>query len=288
MAFLGIDAGASATKWTVLDGETVIASGRQRAMDAHLYREESLSRLREVMREISEATAKFSIDGILMGITGFSPDSDFQRYFSEEFAAPITVISDIELAYRANFVDAEGVLIYAGTGSVAFTRGRDGRTLRIGGWGYLLGDEGAGYWIGREGVRAAMYFIDGEVLPEAKTLEAQILAAINATDWAGVKSFVYGKDRNEMAALSRIVAESAESGDLTAKAIIKEAARHLADLVNRTEEITGRENLTVKFAGGVSQISAVTKELQSLLGNRCTIATADISLEAARLAATRV
>jgi N-acetylglucosamine kinase-like BadF-type ATPase len=84
-----------------------------------------------------------------------------------------------------------------------------------------------------------------------------------------------------------VVAESAENGDLTAKAIIKEAARHLADLVHRTEEITGRENLAVKFAGGVAQISAVTNELQSLLGNRCTVASADIALEAARLAAAR-
>lgn len=285
MAFLGIDAGASATKWAVFDGQTVVASGRQPAMDAHLYREESVSRLREVIKEISDATAKYPIEGILMGITGFSPDTDFHTYFAEAFAAPVTVISDIELAYRANFAEAEGVLIYAGTGSVAFTIGKDGRALRIGGWGYLLGDEGAGYWIGREGLRAAMYFIDGEVLPEAKTLEAQILAAISATNWAEVKSFVYGKDRNEMAALSRVVAESAESGDLTAKAIIKEAARHLADLVHRTEEITGRENLSVKFAGGVAQISAVANELQSLLGNRCTIASADIALEAARLAA---
>ncbi len=288
MAFLGIDAGASATKWAVLDGETVVASGRQPAMDAHLYREESVARLREVIREISNATAKFPIEGILMGITGFSPETDIQGYFAEFFAAPVTVISDIELAYRANFADNEGVLIYAGTGSVAFTTGKDGRSLRIGGWGYLLGDEGAGYWIGREALRAAMYFIDGEVLPEAKTLEAQILTAIKASNWAEVKSFVYGKDRNEMAALSRVVAESAEGGDLTAKAIIKEAARHLADLVHRTEEITGRENMAVKFAGGVAQISAVANELQSLLGDRCTIAAADIAREAARLAAARV
>lgn len=287
MAFLGIDAGASATKWALLDGETVVASGRQPAMDAHLYREESVSRLREVLTEISEATAKFSINGIVMGITGFSPETDFQSLFAEAFTAPVTVISDIELAYRANFADTEGVLIYAGTGSVAFTIGKDGRTLRIGGWGYLLGDEGAGYWIGREGLRAAMYFIDGEVLPEAKTLEASILAAINATNWAEVKSFVYGKDRSEMAALSRVVADSAEGGDITAQSIIKEAARHLSHLVHRTEEITGREKLAVIFAGGVSQISAVANELQNLLGDRCTVASADIALEAARLAAAR-
>lgn len=286
MAFLGIDAGASATKWALLDGEKVVAAGRQPAMDAHLYREESVSRMYEVLKEISDATTNFSIDGILMGITGFSPKTEFQRYFAEAFTAPVTVISDIELAYRANFADNEGVLIYAGTGSVAFTIGTDGRRLRIGGWGYLLGDEGAGYWIGREGLRAAMYFIDREVLPEVQTLEASILAAINATNWAEVKSFVYGKDRNEMAALSRVVAKSAEDGDLTAQAIIKEAARHLAYLVHRAEDITGRENLAVKFAGGISQISGVTNELQNLLGDRCTIAAADIALEAARLAAT--
>lgn len=287
MAYLGIDAGASATKWTLLDGEITIASGRAPAMDAHLYREESIDRLREVILGISDATAKYRVDAILMGITGFSPETDFQSYFSEEFTAPATVISDIELAYRANFREQEGVLIYAGTGSVAFTIGNNGKPLRIGGWGYLLGDEGAGYWMGREAIRAAMLFIDGEVKPEAKTLESRTLAAMGADDWSSVKNFVYGRDRSEIAGLSRIVADCAESGDVTALSILKRSAAYLAELVYRTEEITGRENLDVKFAGGVSQISHVAHELTTLLGDRCSVATADIALEAARLAATK-
>ncbi len=287
MAFLGIDAGASATKWTVFDSEKVVASGHELAMDAHLYREESVVRLRQVIHGISDATAKFNIEKIFMGITGYSEESDFSKYFGEEFAAPVTVISDIELAYRANFGESEGVLIYAGTGSVAFTLGRDGKPLRIGGWGYLLGDEGAGYWIGREAIRAAMLFIDGQVQPEAKSLEAMILEAIKATNWSGVKSFVYGNDRSEIAALSKIVAESAASGDPTAIAIIKESARHLSELVYRTEETTGRENLTVKFAGGVSGIKLVADELRRILGERCTTASADIAFEAAKIAASQ-
>jgi N-acetylglucosamine kinase-like BadF-type ATPase len=285
VAFLGIDAGASATKWTVFDGEKVLASGHELAMDAHLYREDSVARLREVIHRIADATAKFKIEQIFMGITGYSEESDFSKYFGEEFAVPVSVTSDIELAYRANFGNTEGVLIYAGTGSVAFTLGRDGKPFRIGGWGYLLGDEGAGYWIGREAIRAAMLFIDGQVQPEAKSLESMILAAIKADDWSGVKSFVYGNDRGEIAALSKVVAESAEMGDPTAIAIMKESARHLSELVYRTEETTGRENLEVNFAGGVSGIKAVADELQRLLGARCSIASADIALEAAKIAA---
>lgn len=285
MAFLGIDAGASATKWTLFDGQSVLASGHELAMDAHLYREESVARLRAVIHSISDATAKFKIEKIFMGITGYSEESDFNKYFGEEFAASVSVISDIELAYRANFGKSEGVLIYAGTGSVAFTLGRDGKPFRIGGWGYLLGDEGAGYWIGREAIRAAMLFIDGQVQPEAKSLESMVLAAIKANDWSGVKAFVYGNDRGEIAALSKVVAESAASGDPTALAIIKESARCLSELVYRTEETTGRENLEVKFAGGVSGIGLVADELKALLGPRCSIATADIALEAAKIAA---
>jgi N-acetylglucosamine kinase-like BadF-type ATPase len=130
-----------------------------------------------------------------------------------------------------------------------------------------------------------MLFIDGQVQPEAKSLESMILAAIKADDWSGVKSFVYGNDRGEIAALSKVVAESAELGDPTAIAIMKESARHLSELVYRTEETTGRENLEVKFAGGVSGIKAVADELQRLLGARCSIASADIALEAAKIAA---
>ncbi len=283
MAFLGIDAGASATKWAVVDGETVVASGRQPAMDAHLYRDESVIRLREVIRGISDAAAKYRIDGIVMGITGYSEDSDFKGFFAEEFAAPLTVMSDIELAYRANFQEP-GVLIYAGTGSVAFTIDKKGHPVRVGGWGYLLGDEGAGYWIGREAIRAAMLLIDSYEKPKGKSLEAMTLKALNASDWEGVKSFVYGKDRSEIAALSKVVAESALNGDEKAVAIIKEAARHLSTLVTRCETITGGKDLPVKFAGGISGIALLSHELISILGPRCSVAETDIAVAAAHLA----
>lgn len=284
MAFLGIDAGASATKWTLIQSGSVVASGKELAMDAHLYRDESVSRMREVIHAISDATRGHRVEGILLGITGFSESTVVQGFFDEEFRAPVRTMSDIELAYRANFKDNNGVLIYAGTGSVAFTFGNDGKPLRIGGWGYLLGDEGAGYWIGREGLRAAMLYIDGQVKPEPASLESRILSAIKAENWDQVKSFVYARDRSEIAALSSVVAEAAAAGDITATVILKEAAHHLLELVHRAEEITGRENIAVKFAGGVSSISAISHELTKALGERCSIASADISLEAARLA----
>jgi N-acetylglucosamine kinase-like BadF-type ATPase len=284
VAFLGIDAGASATKWTLLQGGEILASGREAAMDAHLYREESVVRMREVIHAIAEQIRQHTVEGIVLGITGYSESTAVQGFFDEEFSAPVKAMSDIELAYRANFSDTAGVLIYAGTGSVALTFSNDHKPLRIGGWGYLLGDEGAGYWIGREGLRAAMLYIDGQVNPEVGTLEADILKSIGAHAWDEVKSFVYGRDRNEMAALSTVVAQSAAAGDVTATVILKEAAQHLIELVHRAEEITGRENISVKFAGGVSAIPFIADEVTRTLGDRCSIATADISLEAARLA----
>lgn len=285
MAYLGIDAGASATKWVLIHDGNIVAEGEQPAMDAHLYRPESAARLREVVRFISDETAIHRVDSIFMGITGYSKETDFLKFFSEEFGATLTVVSDIELAYRANFGAKEGVLIYAGTGSVAFTLGRDGAPMRTGGWGYLLGDEGAGYWIGREGIRAALLFLDGQVLPESHNVESAILSAMDAHDWSGVKSFVYGRDRSEIASLSKIVSEYASKGDETAISILKQASSHLTELVLRTEENTGRENQEVKFAGGISKIDLVVNEMKSKLGDRFSVATANIALEAARLAA---
>ena len=74
-------------------------------------------------------------------------------------AAAIRVVHDSELILAAAGLDA-GIAVIAGTGSVAWGRRDDGTTARAGGWGYLLGDEGSGYWVAREAVRHALGGVD--------------------------------------------------------------------------------------------------------------------------------
>src|SRR5205823_5392181 len=69
-------------------------------------------------------------------------------------AEMLLVLSDVEMAHRAAFGDGPGILIVAGTGSIAFGRDASGRRARAGGLGPGKGDEGSGFWIGREYLRA--------------------------------------------------------------------------------------------------------------------------------------
>ena len=284
MNFLGIDAGASATKWVLINDIGTIASGRRDAMDGHIYRESSLERMRRVLSEISEEIKDSKVSAVYMGITGVTQDGSIEREIETSFKCPSRVVSDIELAYRANFEVGDGILLYAGTGSVAYAIDENSEAHKVGGWGYLLGDEGAGYWIGKEAIRLSLFEIEKKSTIKEGSLPDQILKEIQAIDWNGIKAFVYSNDRAEIAALSKIVDRAAEAGDLEAISILTKAASHLGDLVNRTDGVLVRKSLPVKFTGGISGSKILYAELEKFLRMRVSISTVDIALRAAELA----
>jgi N-acetylglucosamine kinase-like BadF-type ATPase len=284
MNFLGIDAGASATKWVLINDSGTVASGRRDAMDGHIYREASLERMRRVLSEISEEIKDSKVSAVYMGITGVTNDGSIEREIETSFRCPSRVVSDIELAYRANFEVGEGILLYAGTGSVAYAIDEKSEAHKIGGWGYLLGDEGAGYWIGKEAIRLSLFELEKKGKINEGSLSDQILKEIQASDWDGVKTFVYSKDRAEIAALSKIVDRAAEAGDLEAISILTKAASHLGDLVNRTDGVLVRKSLPVKFTGGICGSKILYAELEKYLRMRVSISTVDIAWRAAELA----
>jgi N-acetylglucosamine kinase-like BadF-type ATPase len=284
MNFLGIDAGASATKWVLINDSGTIASGRCDAMDGHLYRQASQERMRRVLGEISEEINDYKVSAVYMGITGVTQDGSIEREIETSFKCASKVVSDIELAYRANFENGEGILLYAGTGSVAYAINENSEVHKIGGWGYLLGDEGAGYWIGKEAIRHSLFELESINKIDQGSLSDRILKEIHADDWSGIKAFVYSKDRAEIAALSKIVDQAAEVGDPRAISILEKAAGHLADLVNRTDSVLLRKALPVKFTGGISGSKILYQELEKYLRMRVSISTVDIALRAAELA----
>lgn len=284
MHYLGIDAGASGTKWTLINENGTVAAGVSEAMDGHLYREASVARMRKVLGEISSQFNGLKVDSIFMGITGVTHDGSIEREINTVFQCKSTVVSDIELAYRANFATGDGILLYAGTGSVAYAIDEKAEAHQIGGWGYLLGDEGAGYWIGREAIRFTLFQIESKTEIATKSLADLILKEIDANDWSTVKAFVYSQERSAIAALTKIVDLAATSGDSDAIAILHKAAGNLADLVNRMDKLLFRKALPVKFTGGISGSKLLYVELEKFLRMRVSISTVDIALRAAELA----
>jgi N-acetylglucosamine kinase-like BadF-type ATPase len=284
MHYLGIDAGASATKWALINENGPVASGVCEAMDGHLYRETSVERMRKVLREIADEIKGHAMASVFMGITGVTHDGSIEKEINSVFACSSTVVSDIELAYRANFADGDGILLYAGTGSVAYAIDEKGTVHQIGGWGYLLGDEGAGYWIGKEAIRFSLFQIETSKEIAIGSLAKLILDEIKAHDWNTVKSFVYSQDRSAIAALSKVVDSAALAGDDDAINILNKAAGHLAELVSRTDHQLSRKSLPVKFTGGISSSKSLYREIEKFLRMRVSVSTVDIALRAAELA----
>lgn len=142
-------------------------------------------------------------------------------------ARRVWVRSDGETALHGALGGGPGVLLIAGTGSVAYGRSEDGRVERCGGWGLVVGDEGSGYAVGREALSAALRAVDGRgprtlLLPTL--LQGLGLSAPEAIPpWAG------RADKSEIAALAVHALHLARDGDEVATDIVRDAATQLAE-----------------------------------------------------------
>jgi glucosamine kinase len=159
----------------------------------------------------------------------------------------IAVVHDSRLILAAAGLES-GIALIAGTGSVAYGRAGDGREIRIGGWGWLLGDEGSAVWLAREAAREVMRRADaGE--PAGRLGEALLEAARarNASELTGrLHRF---REPRPWAQLAHVVFDAA-GDDAGARALIELAADALAALVKRVQERLSYEGPVV-LAGGL-------------------------------------
>jgi glucosamine kinase len=283
MLSLGIDGGASSAKWCLVNesGE-VLKRGTLSPVDGHLYRSDSLEKFRNFTKALKDEMGDLIPDVISLGITGFGSPKLIEEELNETFPnAKVNLSSDIALAYYSKFAPGEGIYLYAGTGSIALHITEDGKEKTFGGWGYLLGDEGAGYWIGREAIRHLLLQI--EESQEFDGLSKRIEVAIGGAAWSSIREFVYGKDRSAIAALTPLVAQAANSGVDSAKIILESAAQHLVALAKRAQKTLKKESISLAFGGGISDESiGISKLVESYMGEVIQISSGDYALTAAR------
>jgi N-acetylglucosamine kinase-like BadF-type ATPase len=110
---------------------------------------------------------------------------------AEFLSGPIEVVGDMEIALEAAFGSGPGVVVIAGTGSIAYGRGEKGTTARAGGWGFAIGDEGSAHWIGRAAVSALLRAADqaGESFAAPNPLQNSPFCAALCRAW-GVNSLL--------------------------------------------------------------------------------------------------
>ena len=231
---IGVDVGGSKTAAGVSDGDQVIIA-RADGPGAAIRPGRALASaatVAEVVRQALARAGRLSGDILLVGAAGAGrePERDELRKAlrSENVAARVVVTTDIEIALAAAFGDGPGIVVSAGTGSVAVGRDRTGRQHRIGGYGWQMGDEGSGYAIGRAALGAVSRAADGRSPRTALT--DRVLSATRSEDFDALVRWAAGASPAEVAALAPPVLETAGTGDVLAQGIADYAARELSQL----------------------------------------------------------
>src|SRR6266576_4181517 len=165
-------------------------------------------------------------------------------------AERVDVRSDVEIALAAAFGDAPGILINAGTGSIAYARTPDGKLHRAGGNGWQLGDEGGGYWLGQRALAAAARAHDG--LEESSTLLERLLVALGLQTFDDLIRWTATATPAQVAALAPHVLNAAREGETVAQQIVTEGALELSRLVRvLMPHFSGKEPIKMATAGGL-------------------------------------
>ncbi len=264
---LALDGGGTKSELALADreGEVVFfARGRSTSlMDSPDWRQQ----LSELFSSASHLRQR--VVHSVLGAPGYGEvrriDAELDSALALLVAGPSNIVNDVELALDGAFLDRAGIVVLAGTGSMAMARHAEGEIVRVGGWSSIFGDEGSAYWIGREALSYASRAIDGRIGGIDFALGLFRLLKLNASDpidalvgWCRA-----GADtRTAVAGIARSVDTLAAGGDPTAKAILRRAADHLSAHIHSVQRRLHMPGpLPWSFAGSVFESRTVLHEL---------------------------
>lgn len=263
--FLGIDGGGSKTSCLVGDEHSVLGSGE--AGGSNLVRVGDVQAQKALAIAIQKACAAANIHPenirrTCMGVAGAARPgiSDrVRRMVAQMVSGDIEVVGDMVVAMEAAFGEGAGVIVIAGTGSIAYGRNWRDETARAGGWGFAVSDEGSGHWIGRCAVAAALRARDeGEIA----TLLGKLLEPWQLSDHEQLVLAANAIPSPDFAGLFPVVLSAAESGDAIAGAVLTQAGNELAGLARIVARRIFQEDnaVPVAMSGGVFANSALVRE----------------------------
>jgi glucosamine kinase len=230
---LGVDGGGTKTRVLVAD-EAAMEMGSAEG-DASAVRPGEAARSARVIADAVERAIEQASLGqqrircACVGVAGVGRVEEREALTDEldalGIADEVLVVADALVALEDAFGDGSGILLIAGTGSIAFGRGPTGMIGRCGGWGPICGDEGSGVWIGRRALGVVTASQDGREPETSLTTPLLAAAGIESIDslipWAAAAS------PTELARLAPAVFEVAATGDLRANSLVALAVEEL-------------------------------------------------------------
>lgn len=257
MKWLGIDGGGTSLRVVIVDDEMqqlAYAEG-QAANPSSIGHDLAKQRIQNLMHDVMQQLTINTVDGVGIGIAGAS--NEYATDWLLEVTRPVVPdskiipASDVEIALVGGRAQLDGILLLAGTGSIALGIHPHGQRMRVGGWGYLLGDEGSGYWLGAQALRALTTFADGQHMA-AQQLANAVCEYLGFKQLIDVIPWRYKEaNQREVAALAPLVLQLAAEGDRVARQIIDEGATHLAGMATHLMSTLHLSYSDIVFAGGL-------------------------------------
>jgi glucosamine kinase len=308
LAGVGIDVGGTATRALVVDGEGHrLGVGRAGGANPTAYRGQAWElSVAGALRQALDEAGRPEVGSLVVGLAGGEAglDAAASQVLAELMAQElgpgcrVEITGDVVVAFSAATASPDGTVLVAGTGAVAAAvRGRVPVRL-VDGYGWLVGDLGSGFWLGREAARAALAALDarrGSATALLPTVVADVLGREGAADRDHISRrdllrALYSRRPIELARLAPCVTRCAAGGDRVATRICRQAARHLVSAVKAIRPRGERTPLVL--AGGVAAGDHMIAELVHLdleaLWPGCLCRGADPVVGAARLAASHL
>jgi N-acetylglucosamine kinase-like BadF-type ATPase len=265
-----VDGGQSGTRALVGD-ETGRVLGAGSAEPFH----QTASAISDAVRAALQqgGLAEVDFEAACFGFSGGSSDKEALAR-SVVSAKSYFFTHDAHIALTGATGGEAGVIVIAGTGSIAFGRNTEGRTARAGGWGYIFGDEGGAFDMVRQALRSALRFEEGWGTRTA--LVHTLAQATGARDANDLLHRFYTDDfpRDRIASFAGLVDEAARTGDPVARDILNGAAQALATFAGsvRHQLFQPGEPVRISYAGGVFRSSMILERFKMLAeledGNR--------------------
>ncbi len=272
--YLGVDGGQSSTTAFIANETGRIVGVGGAGPCNHVGTSEGRAKFTKAVGGSLEQAchqAGFDLDTIVFASAclGFSGGPEDKDAYARELirSSKYKITHDAEIALSGATASKPGIIIIAGTGSMAFGRNATGRTARAGGWGYIFGDEGGAFDLARLALRAALQQEEGWGASTA--LRTLLLEATGATDANTLLHRFYTTEysRTKIAGLAPIVTRAASEGDAVALEIVKNAAGHLAWFVEGVyrQLFQPGEITTVAHVGGVFQSADLLDQFKKLV-----------------------
>jgi len=267
---IGIDAGGTKTVGLLADESGKVIS-KSISGGANLVTKGELAVEKVLFDVIESLEAPEPLAALCLGIAGVGqPGADqvigevLRRLGQRQ---PTRVVNDALVALVAGAPSGIGIVVVAGTGSIAYGVDPDGHVARSGGWGYLLGDEGSAFWLGHYAVRHAIRAADGRGV--ATTLYPLICEKLGVSEPTELVKWFYDQElsRNRVADLASLVETASVDGDEAAETLMDQAAKHLASAARAVaNHLKFPDRHPVVLAGGAFKACpSLSPRVESLL-----------------------